>query len=109
MGKPFQVKKTIGGKEYTAQFNGIGAALDGQDFWNAEDGAHRNRRMADYILKNVIVDPAGLTPDSFNIYGDMNDVVSWGLGVMNGYFRTEAAAESDGDATAANTGAKKQS
>ncbi|WOC33056.1 MULTISPECIES: hypothetical protein [Caproicibacterium] len=92
--KPYQVKKEFGGKTYTAQFNGVSAALKAQDSWNL-DGTDitSNEKMADYILENVIVDPHGLTPDDFDTTRALNEVIVWGLQVMNGGFRPDTSAE----------------
>ncbi len=99
MVKPFQTTKEINGKKYTAQFNGVGAALNGEDAWNEGNGKLSNRKMADYLLKNVIVEPKGLTPDDFDTVSDLDAVVTFALSVMNGYFRpgtSSAKAEAKG-------------
>lgn len=91
--KPYQVTKEIEGKTYTAQFNGIGAALKARDAWR-EDGTDvaSNEKMADYLLKNVIIDPANLTPDDFETWAGLNEVLAWGIQVMNGEFRPDTSA-----------------
>lgn len=92
MVKPFQITKEINGKKYIAQFNGVGAALNGEDAWNEGNGKISNRKMADYLLKNVIVEPHGLTPDDFETIEDLDNVITFALSVMNGYFRPGTAA-----------------
>ncbi len=80
--------KTIGGNQYTAQFNGLSAALDAVDE-NYIDGSSNisSKKFAQYIFDNVIVEPKGLTPDSFDNADDMNAVVKWASEVMQGKFR----------------------
>jgi len=88
--KFYTVEKEINGVKYTAQFNGISAALEAQDSFYIDDSANvSTKKMADYILKNVIVDPKGLTPDDFRNMNDLTEVVRWGNEVMNGDFRPE--------------------
>lgn len=89
--KFYVVEKEINGVNYKAQFNGISAALEAQDTFYI-DGSNNisNIKLANYILKNVIVDPKGLTPDDFNSMDELADVIAWGREVMQGDFRPEA-------------------
>lgn len=86
--KFYQRKKTINGVEYTAQFNGISAALNAVDE-NYIDGSSNisMNKLSKYILENVIVEPKGLTPDSFETIDDFNEVIRFGQQVMQGKFR----------------------
>lgn len=89
--KPYNVKKMIGGVEYTAQFNGINAALEAVD--NSYIDGTQNisaKKMAAYMLDNVIVDPKGLTPDDFDTLDELNAVTDFARDVMHGLFRDKA-------------------
>ncbi len=81
-------KKVINGVEYTAQFNGISAALNAVDDSYIDGTSNIGiSKLAKYIFDNVIVEPKGLTPDSFDTIEDFNEVVKWAQGVMQGQFR----------------------
>lgn len=86
----YQRKKVINGIEYTAQFNGMSAALDAIDE-NYIDGSSNisMNKLAKYILENVIIEPKGLTPDDFETIEDLNAVVKFGTNVMQGKFRNK--------------------
>jgi hypothetical protein len=101
MAKIYTVKKEIGGVEYTAQFNGISAALKAVDE-SYIDGTNNTstEKIVNYIFENVIVEPKGLTPDDFECMEDMNKVVKFGREVMQGNFREEK------DKKSANEGSK---
>lgn len=88
MAKFYTRKKTFGGVEYTAQFNGISAALAAVD-GSYIDGTSNisTAKLAKYIFDNVIVEPKGLTPDDFDDVETFNNVISWARDVMQGKFR----------------------
>ncbi len=94
MAKTFTATRKINGVTYTAQFNGISAALRSVDETYI-DGTNVTSvvKMTDYILKNVIVEPSGLTADSFDTIDECNEVVRFGTEVMQGKFRPEAEQE----------------
>lgn len=86
MAEIYVKEKVINGKTYKAQFNGLGTALE------AIDNSYVNNRLSiakisKYIFENVIVDPNNLTADSFDTMEELNDVVSFGMAVMQGKFR----------------------
>lgn len=85
-----QVTKTINGKEYTAQFNGIGAALEALDN-SYVDGTDNTSisKLSKYLFENVIVEPKGLTADDFASMAEFREVVSFAREVMTGDFREE--------------------
>lgn len=86
--KFYQVKKTIGGVEYTAQFNGLSYALKTVDDSYIDDSSNiSSEKFAQTILSDVIVDPHGLTPDDFDTMDNLNEVVRFGREVMQGKFR----------------------
>ncbi len=90
--KHFTVTKEINGKTYTAQFNGISAALEATDSFYIDDSSNiSSLKMSKYVLEHVIVDPKGLTPDDFDTLDELGEVVAWGREVMQGNFRPEAA------------------
>lgn len=83
-------KKEINGKEYTAQFNGISAALEAVDGSYIEGTSNiSTAKLAKYIFDNVIVEPKGLTADDFDDVDEFNTVVSWARDVMQGKFRND--------------------
>ncbi|MDL2253313.1 hypothetical protein LJC49_04480 [Ruminococcaceae bacterium OttesenSCG-928-I18] len=86
--KHYTRKKTFDGVEYTAQFNGISAALDATDE-SQNDSGHgvSSKKLTNYVLENVIVDPPGLTPDDFEDMETLSAVIKWGSQVMQGKFR----------------------
>ncbi len=95
--KFYTAKKTINGKEYTAQFNGISASLEAIDK-SYIDGTNTTSmvKLSKYLLENVIVEPTGLTPDSFENMNEFNEVITFAREVMQGDFRNE---ENEGTAT----------
>ena len=85
----YQVKKTIHGVKYTAQFNGMGTALDAMDNWYNDEGTNMSvKKITDYVLANVIVDPK-VKVDDFKKYSELQDVVAWGRKVMQGEIQPE--------------------
>ena len=86
--KFYQRTKTINGKEYTAQFNGLSAALAAIDETYI-DGTETTsmKKIAQYIFENVIVNPPGLTVDDFESMEELNEVMRFGREVMRGKFR----------------------
>lgn len=91
--KFYTVKKTINGKEYTAQFNGISAALKAVDE-SYIDGTNNTsvEKLAKYLFENVIVEPKGLTADDFESMEEFNSVVAFAREVMQGDFREKTDA-----------------
>ena len=88
--KFYTVEKEINGKTYKAQFNGISAALEAQDGFYIDGSSNiSNIKLANYILKNVIVEPKGLTPDDFKSMDALAEVIAWGREVMQGDFRPD--------------------
>lgn len=86
--KFYTVEKEINGVKYIAQFNGISAALEAADSFYIEDSGNiSSKKMADYILQHVIVEPKKLTPDDFESVDELGEVIAWGRGVMQGDFR----------------------
>lgn len=84
----YQVKKTINGKEYTAQFAGISTALKAVDQSYIEGSNNiSNMKLAEYLFKNILVEPKNLTVDDFESLEEFNEVVSFARGVMSGDFR----------------------
>lgn len=87
MAKFYQVKKEINGVEYTAQFNGISAALEALDDSYVDGTSNTSGlKLANYVLENVIVDPK-VKVDDFDSMEELNAVVKFGSQVMQGKFR----------------------
>jgi hypothetical protein len=88
--KFYQVSKEINGVKYIAQFNGISAALKAVDNSYIEGTNNTSvAKLSEYLFKNVIVEPAGLTADDFESMDDFNEVVTFAREVMQGNFREE--------------------
>ena len=98
--QPYQVSKEINGKTYTAQFNGVSAALEAVDSCYIEGSGNISTvKMSKYLLENVIVDPPKLTADDFETMDELNAVTAFAREVMQGGFREKAnkgAAEAKG-------------
>lgn len=84
----YTVEKEINGVKYVAQFSGISASLRAVDESYIEGTNNTSMlKMADYLFKNIIVEPKGLTVDDFASMDDFNEVVAFARKVMNGDFR----------------------
>lgn len=85
----YQVKKTINGVEYTAQFNGLSAAMQAIDKCYI-DGTNNisSYKLSKYVFDNVIIDPK-VTVDDFDTIEEMNAVAEFGRDVMQGNFRDQ--------------------
>lgn len=89
--KFYTVNKTINGKDYTAQFNGLSCALRAVDQSYIEGTQNTSiEALSKYIFENVIVEPKGLSIDDFDTIEEFNEVVNFGREVMQGKFREEA-------------------
>ncbi|MCD8090108.1 MAG: hypothetical protein LUD81_05705 [Clostridiales bacterium] len=101
MKKFTQVKKTIIGTEYTAQFNGIAEMYKSIDntYMDGRDTTSMYK-MAEYLLKNVLVEPKK-NFDDFEDTNEFNEVLSFLGSVHRGTFREETD-----ESTAEETGKK---
>lgn len=98
--KFYTVEKEINGVKYVAQFSGLSVAVRGVDS-SYIDGTTTTstEKLGQYILDHVIVEPKGLTADSFDSMEEYNVVTTWGRDVMYGKFRKKPdtiAAETKG-------------
>lgn len=89
--KFYQREKEINGTKYVAQFNGMYAALKAIDDSHIDNNSSNIAlsKIAPYVLKNVIVEPNNLTVDDFDTMEELNEVVTFGMNVMQGKFRDE--------------------
>lgn len=88
--KFYQAEKEINGKKYVCQFNGISAALKAVDESYIDGSSNTSTvKMADYLLKHVVVEPKGLEIDDFDSIEEFNEVIGFARSVMNGEFRPE--------------------
>lgn len=88
--KFYTVTKEINGKNYTAQFNGLSAALKAVDGSYVDGTTNISlEKLSDYLFKYVIVEPKGLTADDFEDMDEFNEVTSFARQVMQGEFREE--------------------
>lgn len=88
MFKPKTYTKTINGNTYTAQFNGLQASLDAFDECSLDNNRVSISKMAQYVLKNVIIEPK-LSVNDFANLDELNAVVAFGTEVMKGTFQPE--------------------
>lgn len=87
--KFYTVEKEIGGRRLVAQFNGVAAATEAIDSTYIDGtSVTSSKKLAEYVLKNVIVDPK-LTMDDFDSIEELNEVIQFGQNVMMGNFRDE--------------------
>lgn len=83
-------EKTINGTKYVAQFNGLSCALRAVDQSYIDGTSNTSaEKMAEYLFKNVIVEPQGLTIDDFDNVEEFNEVTTFAREVMQGKFREE--------------------
>lgn len=83
--KPYQVGKEINGVKYTAQFNGLSAALKAIDDSYIEGTNNTSvSKLSKYLFENVIVEPHGLSADDFESMDEFNEVVTFAREVMQG-------------------------
>lgn len=86
----YTVEKEINGVKYTAQFNGLSAALDAVDSSYIDGSSNISaRKMAEYLFAHVIVDPK-VSIDDFANVAEMNKVTDFAREVMQGNFRNQA-------------------
>ena len=89
--KIYEVTKEINGKKYTAQFSGISTALKAVDSSYIEGTQNTSvEKMAEFLFGKVIVEPQGLTPDTFDDMDEFNEVITFAREVMQGKFRPSA-------------------
>lgn len=85
MAKFYTVDKTIKGNDYKAQFNGLSVALRAVDESYIENSNNTSvEKMAQFLFDNVIVEPKGLTVDSFDNMDELNEVIEFARNVMQG-------------------------
>lgn len=95
MKKFTQVKKTINGVEYTAQFNGMSSRYKAVDATAAFVDGNQTvsmYKMAEYLLKNVLVSPKKEI-DDFEDTDELDEVIAFLSEVNNGTFREETDGE----------------
>ena len=93
--KFYTVQKEINGVTYTAQFNGLKAALNAVDVSYIQNSSNiSTTKLTEYILDNVIVEPKGLSIDDFKSMEELNEVIGFGRDVMQGKFRETQDKES---------------
>ena len=86
MKKFTQVKKTINGTEYTAQFNGFGESYKYVDEITDEKMKPSFYKGAEYLLKNVLVEPKK-SFDDFESREELDEVIAFLTDVKDGTFR----------------------
>ncbi len=94
-GKFYTVTETINGTAYTAQFNGIAVAAQLSDASVDKNGNFSLVQAAEFMLGNVLVEPAGLSLNDFDDMDTLTDVLHFCREVAAGNFRKK---KDDGDA-----------
>lgn len=97
-----QYKKEINGVTYTAQFNTLRETLRAKKAYCDSRGNVDTELLADYLFKNVIVDPPGLTIEHFDDLDELNAVTLFATQVLHNRFR-----QSEPDEGTVETGSKK--
>ena len=84
-------EKVIGGVKYVAQFNGLSSALRAIDECHIDNDSSNVSilKISKHVFENVIVEPSGLTADDFEDLDTLNEVVRFGMEVMQGKFRNQ--------------------
>ena len=84
-------EKEINGVKYVAQFSGLSSAMRAIDESYIDNNSSNVSilKISKYVFSNVIVEPAGLTADDFDSMEELNEVVKFGMDVMQGKFREE--------------------
>lgn len=88
--KTYTATKEINGVTYTAQFNGVRAAIDATNKYGKDE-----LKLAEYLLTHVIVEPPGLQVDDFDDLPEYREVTNFALNVMSGRFRRETESRTD--------------
>lgn len=90
MAKFYQVEKEIAGKKYVAQFNGLSAALEAVDNSYIDGTSNTSvKKLSTYLLKNVVVEPVGLSIDDFDSMEEFNEVIAFAREVMQGELKPQ--------------------
>ena len=89
--KFYTVEREINGTKYVAQFSGLSTALKAVD-QTYIDGTNNTstEKLAAYLFKYILVEPAGITIDDFDDMETFNEVVTFCREVMQGNFREKA-------------------
>lgn len=88
--KFYTVEKEINGTKYVAQFSGISAALRAVDQSYIEGTSNTStEKLAEYLFKYILVEPAGMTIDDFEDLETFNEVVTFCRETMQGSFRDQ--------------------
>lgn len=96
MAKFYTVDKTIKGNDYKAQFNGLSVALRAVDESYIENSNNTSvEKMAQFLFDNVIVEPKGLTVDSFDNMDELNEVIEFARNVMQGELKPAEKGKKD--------------
>lgn len=94
-------EKEINGVKYVAQYSGLKTAMRMVDECYVNDNSRNMSpwKVAEYVFKNVIVEPTGLSIDDFDDMDELNEVVNWASEVAQGNFRDEEKDESTNKGT----------
>ena len=84
-------EKEITGTKYVAQFSGLSSAMKAIDESYIDNNSTNVSilKISKYVFENVIVEPTGLSADDFDSMEELNEVVKFGMDVMQGKFREE--------------------
>lgn len=77
-------EKEIKGVKYIAQLLPVRQAMELRQKWQDPNGNVIATIMHDEILKNIIVQPSGLSIDSFNRTAEVEEVTGWALNFQYG-------------------------
>lgn len=80
----FIEEKEINGVKYIAQLLPVRQAMELRQKWQDANGNVIATIMHDEILKNIIVQPTGLSIDSFRRTTEVEEVTGWALNFQYG-------------------------
>lgn len=77
-------EKEIRGKKYIAQLLPVRQAMELRQRWQDSNGNVIATTMHDLVLKNIIVQPNGLTIDDFRKPAEVEEITGWALNFQYG-------------------------
>lgn len=77
-------EKEIRGKKYIAQLLPVRQAMELRQRWQDSNGNVIATTMHDLVLKNIIVQPSGLSIDDFRRPSEVEEITGWALNFQYG-------------------------
>lgn len=77
-------EKEIRGKKYIAQLLPVRQAMELRQRWQDSNGNVIATTMHDLVLKNIIIQPSGLSIDDFKRPSEVEEITGWALNFQYG-------------------------